>query len=164
MKKIGMIISLFSSSVFASTATVNVPVKGIITSTTCTFTADSEVNFGSITALNVNNNTVPEKDINMTINCDWTATNIKLTFIPGAIVTGDPKIMKSGLAGVGFKLPTMGSISNLSFNTEHIWSSVGIPNGGQRSMPVKIKPVKIPSEDIAAGNIDTTLIIRLSYD
>ena len=79
-------------------------------------------------------------------------------------MTGDPKIMKSGLAGVGFKLPTMGSISNLSFNTEHIWSSVGIPNGGQRSMPVKIKPVKIPSEDIAAGNIDTTLIIRLSYD
>ena len=41
---------------------------------------------------------------------------------------------------------------------------MGIPNGGQRSMPVKIKPVKIPSEDIAAGNIDTTLIIRLSYD
>ncbi|EMW6553867.1 fimbrial protein [Citrobacter werkmanii] len=163
MKKIAMLISLFSSSVFASTATVNVPVKGTITSATCTFTADSEVNFGSITALDINNNTVSEKDINMTANCDWMTKRVTLSFIPGAIVSGDDKIMQSGLAGVGFKLPIMDKINNLSFNTEHIWFPSGF-GGGIRRIYVKIKPVKIPSEDIAAGNIDTTLTIRLSYD
>lgn len=164
MKKIVLLISAFATPVFASTATVSVPVKGAVTSATCTLTADAEVDFGAITALAINNNTVPEKDINMSVNCDWTATNLKLTFIPGDTVTGDDKTMKSGLEGVGFKLPTMGMISNLSFNAEHIWSSAGIPNGGTRDLPVKIKPVKIPSEDIAAGNINTTLTIRLSYD
>ncbi|ECH7957256.1 fimbrial protein [Salmonella enterica subsp. enterica serovar Denver] len=164
MKRIVLLIFAFSTHTFASTTAVNVPVKGAVTSATCTFTADAEVDFGAITALAINNNTVPEKDINMSVNCDWTATNLKLTFIPRDTVSGDDKTMKSGLAGVGFKLPTMGSIRNLSFNTEHIWSTTGIPGGGTRDMPVKIKPVKVPSEDIAAGNINTTLTIRLSYD
>lgn len=164
MKKVILLVLAFSSPVFSSTVTVNVPVKGAVTSATCTLTSDAEVDFGSITALAINNNTVPAKDINMTVNCDWTATNLKLTFIPGQTVTGDVKTMKSGLAGVGFKLPVMGSITNLSFNAEHVWSAAGITNGGSLNLPVKIKPVKIPSEDIAAGNINTTLIIRLSYD
>lgn len=164
MKRIALLIYVFSAQLFASTATMNVPVKGSITSATCTFTADSEVDFGSITALNINDETVAEKEISMTANCDWTATNLKLTFVPDSIVAGNDKIMQSGLGGVGFKLPTMGNINNLSFNTEHLWSAAGIVNGGPKSMPVKIKPVKIPADDIVAGNIDTTLTIRLSYD
>lgn len=165
MKKVALLMSLFSTPLFASTATVSVPVKGTITNATCTFTTDSEVNFGSITALNINNNTVPEKDINMTANCDWSVTNMKLTFIPGGGVAGsNDKIMQSGLSGVGFKLPSMGSLTDLSFNAEHIWAASGITGGGTKTIPVKIKPVRIPSEDIAAGNIDTTLTIRLSYD
>lgn len=163
MKKVALLLSVVTFPVFASTTAVTVPVKGKITSATCSIAADSEVDFGSITALSINNNAVAEKDINMTLNCDWTATNVKLTFVPGAIVTGDDKTMQSGLAGVGFKLPSMGSLSNLSFNTEHVWTS-RFNNGGTKNMPVKIKPVKIPSQDIAAGNIDTTLTIRLSYD
>lgn len=164
MKKIVLLISLFSSPLFAATATVSVPIKGTITSATCTLTADTVIDFGSITALNISNGTVPEKDLNMTANCDWTATGLKLTFIPTSVVTGDNQTMKSGLAGVGFKLPSMGMINNLEFNTEHIWSSGGIVGGGTRTIPVKIKPVKIPNEDIAAGKINTNLIVRLTYD
>ncbi|EBP8534989.1 fimbrial protein [Salmonella enterica] len=164
MKKIVLLVSLFSSPLFAATATVSVPIKGTITSTTCTFAADTVIDFGSITALNISNGTVPEKDLSMTANCDWTATGLKLTFIPTSIVTGDNQTMESGLTGVGFKLPSMGTINNLAFNTEHIWSSGGIVGGGTKAISVKIKPVKIPNQHITAGKINTNLIVRLTYD
>ncbi|EDP8645702.1 type 1 fimbrial protein [Salmonella bongori] len=167
MKRILLLMSVFSPCLMASTAMVNVPIKGTITSSTCSFMADTVVNFGSVTALDINNNTVPEKDINMKIDCDWKATNMKLSFIPRAIVVGDNKTMQSGLAGVGFKLPLLQwlGLQNLSFNTEHTLPATEIPNGGgTKVLRLKIKPVAIPSENIAIGNIDTTLIIRLSYD
>ncbi|EDW6064635.1 type 1 fimbrial protein [Salmonella enterica subsp. enterica serovar Oslo] len=167
MKRIILLMSVISTSLIAATATVQIPVKGTITSATCSFMTDTVVNFGSITALDINNNTVPEKYINMKVDCDWKTTNIRLSFIPMATVAGDNKTMKSGLAGVGFKLPLLQwlGLQNLSFNTEHTWVDAAIPNGGgTKAMRLKIKPVKIPSEDISVGNINTTLVIRLSYD
>lgn len=163
MKKIASLAAFFSIPLFASTAIVNVPVTGAITAATCILTADTEVDFGSITALNINDNTVPEKGINLSVNCDWTSTNLKLMFVPPEVFTGDDKIMQSGLGGVGFKLPSLGVFSDLSFNTEYTWTSA-ITNGGVRSLVAKIKPVKIPTEDIVAGDINTHLIMRLSYD
>lgn len=80
---------------------------------------------------------------------------------------GDNKTMQSGPAGVGFKLPLLQwlGLQNLSFNTEHTLPATEIPNGGgTKALRLKIKPVAIPSENIAVGNIDTTLVIRLSYD
>lgn len=99
----------------------------------------------------------------MTLNCDWTASNVKLTFEPGAGIADSDKMMKSGLTGVGFKLTAMWTHTNLSFNTEYPWRT-GSASASPERLAVKIKPTKIPSEDIAAGNIDTTLTIRLSYD
>lgn len=164
MKKILLLIYACSGPLCASTSAVNVSVKGAITSATCIFTPDSEVNFGSITALSVNNNSVPAKEINMTINCDSSVSNIKLTFTPQTVLSGNNKVMSSGLAGVGFTLPKMGIFSNLDFNSEYVWSSFGISGSGTRVLAVKIKPVRISTEKLDAGSIDTTLTIRVSYD
>ncbi|QET68086.1 fimbrial protein [Citrobacter werkmanii] len=137
-----------------------VNINGAITEATCSISISSEVNFGSVSAHDLIAGKV-EKSINFTRNCNLAEANTKMRFVPAqGIVSGQTNfgksIMKSGLNGIGIGVMKMGLYGALNFNEDYPYH--------EKTIDLKFKLLPITAEQMAAGNIDTSVILRLSYD
>lgn len=173
MNKIIAIVVLLgaSANAVAKNTEANVAVKATVTGATCTIVpTPAEINFNTMTAGDIGNNRIAAKEVSLALNCDWIAKQVKVTFAPTAgTVTGNTSVMKSGKTGLGFKLQfantTTGTLTDTPFGVEQNWAnttSTAVPYnlGGK----ISLKPFYITGENIAAGDVNTSLAINVQYD
>lgn len=137
-----------------------VNINGAITEATCSINISSEVNFGSVSARDLLAGKV-EKSINFTRNCDLAEANTKMRFVPAlGVVSGQTNygksIMKSGQSGIGIGLMKMGLYGALNYDEDYPYH--------EKTIDIKFKLLAITAEQMATGNINTSVILRLSYD
>ena len=166
-----MIVLGASTNTFAKTADTTVAIKASVTGATCTVVpTPTEINFNTMTASDIGNNRIAEKEVALALNCYWIAKQVKVTFNPTtAILASDNTVMRSGKTGLGFKLKfatsTSGTLTDTPFGVQQTWAgttSTATPYnlGGK----IALKPFYISSEDIAAGDVNTSLAINVQYD
>lgn len=173
MKKLIPIIILLGATtkVHAKTADTTVAIKASVTGATCNIVpTPTEINFNTMTAGDIGNNRIAAKEVSLALNCDWIAKNVKVTFTPtDGTVTGNDSVMRSGKTGLGFKLQfantASGTLTDTPFSTEQNWANTTTTAspynlGGK----IALKPFFISGEDIAAGDVDTSLAINVQYD
>ena len=151
---------IFTGYAAAQTTDATVNVKGAITGATCSITLSSNVDFGSVTARAVLDGSI-EKSITFTRNCDWTESNTKVRFIPAlGTVSGQTNngysIMKSGLNGIAVSVTKMGLYGILNFNQDYDYH--------EKTIDLRFKLLPVTAEQMTVGKIDTSLILRLTYD
>ncbi|HCL5258403.1 TPA: type 1 fimbrial protein [Salmonella enterica] len=154
------VVMLFVHSINARATDTVVNINGAIIEATCSISISSEVNFGSISAHDIVAGNI-EKSINFTRNCDLTEANTQMRFVPtSGIVSGQTNdgksIMKSGLNGIGIGIMKMGLYGSLNFNQDYPY--------GEKVIDLKFKLLPILAEEMAAGRINTSIILRLTYD
>ncbi|EDW6064636.1 fimbrial protein [Salmonella enterica subsp. enterica serovar Oslo] len=173
MKIIIPVIVLLSivTNVHAKTADTSVAIKASVTGATCTIIpTPTEINFNTMTAGDIGNNRISAKEVNLALNCDWIAKQVKVTFTPTAgTVAGNTSVMRSGKMGLGFKLQfantTTGKLTDTPFGVAQTWAStttMASPYG--LGGKIALKPFYISGEDITAGNVDTSLALSIQYD
>lgn len=156
---------------YAKTADTTVAIKASVTGATCNIVpTPTEINFNTLTAGDIGNNRIAAREVSLALNCDWIAKNVKVTFTPTeGTVTGNTSVMRSGKTGLGFKLQFAntagGTLTDTPFGVEQTWASTTTTAspynlGGK----IALKPFYISGEDIAAGNVDTSLAINVQYD
>lgn len=160
-----------SSGSFAKTTDATVAIKANVTGATCNIVpTPSEINFNTMTAGDIANNSIPAQEVTLALNCDWIAKQVKVIFAPAAgVVTGNNNIMQSGKTGLGFKLQfaktTTGGLTDTPFGVEQIWaSSTSTTSPYNLGGKISIKPQYIAGETIAAGTVNTNLAINVQYD
>ncbi|HDJ2740633.1 TPA: fimbrial protein [Salmonella bongori] len=160
-----------ATNVYAKTADTSVAIKANVTGATCTIVpTPTEINFNTLTAADIGHNKINAKEVSLALNCDWIAKQVKVTFTPtDGTVTGNTSVMRSGKTGLGFKLQfantTSGTLTDTPFGVQQTWantSSTASPYG--LGGKIALKPFYITGEDIAAGNVNTSLAISVQYD
>ncbi|EDW6064634.1 type 1 fimbrial protein [Salmonella enterica subsp. enterica serovar Oslo] len=151
---------IFTCNVKAQKMDAIVNINGAIIEATCSISVSSDVNFGSVSEHDIISGSV-EKSINFTRNCDLTEANTRMRFIPAlGIVSGQTNngksIMKSGLNGVGVGVIKMGLYGVLNFNEDYSYH--------EKTIDLKFKLLPVTAEKMTAGNINTSIILRLTYD
>lgn len=173
MKKFIMAIIILSVSEngYAKNAQATVAVKARVTGATCTIVpTPAEINFNTLTAADIGNNNIPAREVSLALNCDWLAKQVKVTFTPTeGTIAGDPSVMRSGMTGLGFKLRFAGSATGIlvdtPFGVEQSWANTtttAAPYG--LVSKIELKPFYISGEDIAAGDVNTSLAVSVQYD
>lgn len=168
MLSIAMLL-LCNNSYASMEITKKVTITADLALNTCSLTlTPTNLNFGSVRVDEIEAGNILAQTVSLAMQCSWPASGVSVKFVPKAgVSTSDQNIMKTGLAGVGLALLWKNNSANdftplnynmaLQLNATEQTSNVTLGE-------FKLKPKKLPEQDIQSGNIATSLTVEVSYD
>ncbi|WP_312950656.1 fimbrial protein [Superficieibacter sp.] len=162
--------SAFAADVETGTLTIN----GLVTSAPCTFDGGAksvEINMPTVPASVFDalgiyapyNDAVGVTSSQLIINCQGDAKNVKLSLITDKKITGNDKAVASSNDTVGYYLYLGNSTTEVDISKPLDLDAYKTADG-KYAIPFKAKYLKLTSGAVAAGTVNSTMVMRVSED
>ena len=158
----------------ADTETGQLTITGKVTGAPCTFETGGDsvsINmptvptsvFSALSIYSTYNDAVGVTSNVLKIKCSGDSSKIKLSLISGGKIPGNDKAIKSGNETVGYYLYLGSEATELDVSKPLDISNYK-NDAGDYSIPFSAKYLKLTSNDVAAGDVISNLVLRVSED